>query len=143
MKLNPFIPLKWGAAIAAMVWTGWMLWWSGSLEIGNVVILTIIGAVFGFAWYFAMRLAFKHIFRLAPDGTPMETAPPRGKLYVWTVWAGFMLLSGIATGYLLELVSPLFPQGDWHWLMSALFVVLVWPALMWSMRPLMKRHLPA
>jgi hypothetical protein len=143
MKLNPFTTLKWGSAALAIFWTGWILWWSGSFETANIVILTICGAAFGVAWYFAMRFAFRHMFRLGADGNPSTEAPPSSKLYVWTVWAGFMVLSGIATSYLLELVSPLIPQGDWHWLISALFVVLVWPALMWSMRPLIKRHLPA
>jgi hypothetical protein len=143
MKLNPFTTLKWGAAVAAVLWAGWMLWWSGSFEPANIVMWAICGAVFGSLWYLAMRFAFKHIFRLKPDGSSDVATAPRSKLYVWTVWVGFMALSGIATGYLLDLVSPLIPAGDWHWLISSLFVVLVWPALMWSMRPLMKRHLPA
>jgi FtsH-binding integral membrane protein len=78
--------------------------------------------------------------RDSDDGVE-ETRPSR--LHVWTVWASLMALTGIATACLLDLVSPLFPSGDWHWLISALFVVVVWPALMWSLRPLLKRHLPA
>jgi hypothetical protein len=143
MKLNSFTTLKWGSVVLAIFWTGWMMYWTGSFDVAAIVIWSICGAAFGVFWYFGMRLAFKHIFLLAPDGTPMTPGAPRSKLYVWMVWTGFMVLSGIATRYLLELASPLIPQGNWHWLISALFVVLVWPALMWSMRPLIKRHLPA
>jgi formate hydrogenlyase subunit 3/multisubunit Na+/H+ antiporter MnhD subunit len=142
MKLNPFITLKWGAAVAAVFWIGWMLWWSESFEPANIVILATCGAAFGFAWYYAMRFVFRHMFRLTSDGRIDATLAPRSRLCVWAIWAGFMVLTGIATDWLLELVSPLIPAGDWHWLISASFVVLVWPALMWSMRPLLKRHLP-
>jgi hypothetical protein len=72
----------------------------------------------------------------------VEGTQPSG-LYAWTVRAGLMTLTGIATACLLDLLSPLIPSGDWHWLISSLFVVVVWPALMWLLRPLMKRHLPA
>ena len=78
--------------------------------------------------------------RDSDDGVE-ETRPSR--LSAWTVWAGLMALTGIATACLLDLVSPLIPSSDLHWLISSLFVVVVWPALMWSLRPLMKRHLPA
>jgi len=40
-------------------------------------------------------------------------------------------------------VNPLLPGGDLHWLARSLFVIIVWPALVWSLRPLVKRHLPA
>jgi hypothetical protein len=32
-----------------------MLWWSGSFERVNIIMLTICGAVAGYAWYRAMR----------------------------------------------------------------------------------------
>jgi uncharacterized membrane protein YedE/YeeE len=67
---------------------------------------------------------------------------PGGKLYRWIVWAGLMAVTGIATAFLLDLVSPLVPAGDWHWLVQSFFVIIVWPALMWSLRPIAKRHLP-
>ena len=59
------------------------------------------------------------------------------------IWTVLMSLSGIATACLLDLVGPLMPSGDGHWLISSLFVVTVWSALMWSLRPVMKRYLPA
>ena len=49
-----------------------MLWWSGSLERANVIILTICGAAAGYAWYRAMRWQFRRM-RLRhehPAGSP-------------------------------------------------------------------------
>jgi len=35
-----------------------------------------------------------------------------------------------------------YPAGDWHWLIRSLFIIIVWPALMWLLRPLVKRRVP-
>jgi hypothetical protein len=59
------------------------------------------------------------------------------------MWSGRTTLSGIATTSLLDLISPFIPSGDWHWLIKSLFIILVWPALMWSLRPWTRCHLPA
>jgi hypothetical protein len=48
-------PLKLGAVAFAVLWTLWMLSWSGSFDRVNVVLLSACGAVVGYAWYFAMR----------------------------------------------------------------------------------------
>jgi hypothetical protein len=48
-------PLKLGAVAFAVLWTLWMLSWSGSFDRVNVVLLSVCGAVVGYAWYFAMR----------------------------------------------------------------------------------------
>jgi hypothetical protein len=48
-------PLKLGAVAIAVLWTLWMLSWSGSFDRVNVVLLSACGAVVGYAWYFAMR----------------------------------------------------------------------------------------
>ncbi len=39
----------------AVAWTLLMLWWSGSFEAANIVILTISGAIAGVLWYLGMR----------------------------------------------------------------------------------------
>ena len=39
----------------AVLWSGWMLWWSGSFEPANIIILSVCGAVAGYLWYRAMR----------------------------------------------------------------------------------------
>jgi hypothetical protein len=120
-----------------------MIWWSGSLAPADIIILSICGAAFGHVWYVAMRFVLSHMRRLPRDSGDGVEVTRLSRLYVWTVWAGLMALTGIATACLLDLVSRLLPSGDWHWLISSLFVVVVWPALMWSLRPLMKRHLSA
>ncbi|HEY2444191.1 MAG TPA: hypothetical protein VGI20_00445 [Rhizomicrobium sp.] len=143
MTLNPITSLQRGAIVAAILWTGWMIWWSGSPASADITILSICGVAFGYVWYVPMRFVLAHM-RPAPRDSDDGVKETRlSRLYVWTVWAGLMALTGIATACLLDLVSPLIPSGDWHWLISSLFVIVVWPTLMWSLRPLMKRHLPA
>ena len=142
MTFNSGTSLKGGAVVAAILWAGWMIWWSGSLAPANIVILSICGVAFGYVWYVAMHYVLAHRRRSSRDRDEGEETQA-GRLYVWAVWAGLMVLTGIVTACLLDLVSPLIPSGDWHWLISSLFVIVVWPALMWSLRPLIKRHLPA
>jgi hypothetical protein len=142
MTLNPITSLRRGAIVAAILWTGWMIWWSRSLAPANIIILSICGVAFGYFWHAAMRYVLAHMRRSPRDRDDGEEVRP-SRLYAWTVWTGLMALTGIATACLLDLVSPLIPSGDWHWSISSLFVIVVWPAQMWSLRPLMKRHLPA
>ncbi len=140
MKGNPTASLKWSALVFAVLWSGGMLWWNGSFELANIVILAICGGVVGVCWFVAMRFIFQGT-GLLPRADAVTAS--RRRLYPWMVWTVLMSLTGIATACLLDLVGPLIPSGDSHWLISSLFVVTVWPALMWSLRPLMKRHLPA
>jgi len=55
MHKSPSKSLKVGAVAFAVLWTLWMLSWSGSLDRINVVMLSLCGAAVGYAWYFAMR----------------------------------------------------------------------------------------
>jgi len=57
--MTPATRLKWSTVIFTVLWTGWMLWWSGSFDRANVIILAICGAVVGYAWYRAMRWHFQ------------------------------------------------------------------------------------
>jgi hypothetical protein len=43
-------------------------------------------------------------------------------------------LTGLATAWLHGLVDPLLPAGDWHGMLSGLFVAVTWPSLTWSLR---------
>jgi hypothetical protein len=52
----------------------------------------------------------------------------------WFGWALLMLFSGLATAWLRGVVDPLIPAGEWHAMLSGLFVVTVWPSLTWSLR---------
>jgi hypothetical protein len=56
--MNPTKQLKLSAIAFTVVWAGWMLWWSGSLDPANVIILAICGAAAGYFWYRAMRWIF-------------------------------------------------------------------------------------
>jgi hypothetical protein len=56
-------------------------------------------------------------------------------------WALLMLLTGLATAWLRGVVDPLLPAGDWHGMLSGLFVVVTWPSLTWSLRRFASRHL--
>jgi len=53
--MYPAARLKLSAVVFAVFWTGWMLWWSGSFDRVNIIMLTICGGVAGYAWYRAMR----------------------------------------------------------------------------------------
>ena len=41
---NPVTSLKWSSIAFAVLWTGWMVWWSGDFAPANIIILTICGA---------------------------------------------------------------------------------------------------
>ncbi len=53
--MNPTVQLKLSAIVFAVLWTGGMLWWSGSLDRVNVIAWTICGALVGYFWYLGMR----------------------------------------------------------------------------------------
>ncbi|MBR0819659.1 hypothetical protein [Bradyrhizobium liaoningense] len=55
------IPLKAGAVAFTVLWTAWMMWWSGSYSSVNLVILTLLGALVGYLWYRAMRWQFERM----------------------------------------------------------------------------------
>jgi len=59
MPKSPSTSLGVGAVVFAVLWTLWMLSWSGSLDRSNVLMLSICGAVVGSAWYCAMRWQFR------------------------------------------------------------------------------------
>jgi hypothetical protein len=142
MTLNPITTLKWSAFVGAVLWGGGMIWWIGTFDLATIIIFSIGSALFGFGWYAGMRFIFEGL-RLLPrkDGAEAYRAA-RSKFHVWTVWTGAMVLTGLSTVWLLGLVTPLIPAGDRHELIRHLFVVVTWPSLMWSLLPLIKRHLP-
>jgi hypothetical protein len=45
-----------------------------------------------------------------------------------------MVLTGLVTAWLRGYADPLIPGGEWHGLLSGLFVVVVWPSLAWLLR---------
>ena len=56
-------------------------------------------------------------------------------------WALLMLFTGLATAWLRGVVDPLLPAGDWHGMLSGLFVVVTWPSLTWSLRGFVSHQL--
>jgi hypothetical protein len=52
----------------------------------------------------------------------------------WIGWAALMVLTGVVTAWLRGQIDPLIPPGEWHGLLSGLFVVAVWPSLTWLLR---------
>jgi hypothetical protein len=63
--------LKAGAVTFTVLWTAWMMWWSGSYSSANLVILMLIGTLVGYLWYRAMRWQFERMGMLPhkSDGT--------------------------------------------------------------------------
>ena len=58
---RPLLQLKAGAIVFTLLWTAWMMWWSGSFSSANVVTLAVCGAVVGYLWYRAMRWQFERM----------------------------------------------------------------------------------
>jgi hypothetical protein len=140
---NPAISLKWSSIVFALLWTGWMVWFTGSFNLAGVISFAVCGAMVGYFWYLAMHFVFRRAGLFSGHADVGTEPAPQVRPYRWLVWTGQMMLSGITTAALLGLVDPLIPAGDWHWLIRSLFIILVWPALMWSLRPWTACHLPA
>ena len=66
--MKPTIPLKLSAIGFTVLWSGWMLWWSGSYDVANIIILAACGAIAGYAWYRAMRWSFRRMSLVPHDG---------------------------------------------------------------------------
>jgi hypothetical protein len=75
--MNATTPLKLSAVVFTILWTGWMLWWSGSLDLANVIILAICGSAAGYVWYRVMRWQFERRGMLRQDERPARSAAKR------------------------------------------------------------------
>jgi hypothetical protein len=71
--MTPTTPLKLSAIAFTVLWSGWMLWWSGSYEPANIIILAVCGSVAGYLWYRMMRWCFRRM-RLLPDDSAGPSA---------------------------------------------------------------------
>lgn len=74
---NPVTSLKLGAIAFTVLWIGWMLWWSGSFDRVNIIMLTICGCVAGYGWYRAMRWQFQRSGLLPRNPHPAEPTTKR------------------------------------------------------------------
>jgi len=142
MNLNSTTLLKWGVAIFAMFWTCGMLWRTGATGPVDIFILAFCGAAGSCGWYQAMCFAFRR-FGLLPPERDETVEARRGKIYPWMVFVGAMMATQLLTVCLLDRVNPLIPAGEWHQLTRSMFIIFVWPGLMWSLRPIIWRHLPS
>ena len=68
--MNPTTSLKWSAVAFTILWTGWMLWWSGIYDAPNIIILTVCGSLAGYFWYRIMRWQFRRRGMLPRSETP-------------------------------------------------------------------------
>src|SRR5215470_11995624 len=119
-----------------------MLWWTGSTGPAEIFILALCGAVGSYGWFHAMSFCFRRAGLLPPEGDDATEVRP-GNFHAWLVWTGAMMVTAILTMWLLDLVNPFIPAGDWHQPLKSIFVIFVWPGLMWSLRPMIRRRLPA
>ena len=71
---NPVSSLKWGSIAFAVLWTAWMIWWSGNLALANIIIVAICGAVAGYLWYRLMCWQFRLMGLLPRENAPGTTA---------------------------------------------------------------------
>jgi glycopeptide antibiotics resistance protein len=44
------------------------VWWSGEYDPGNVIIVSVCGAIAGYIWYRGMHWSFRRMSRLPHDG---------------------------------------------------------------------------
>jgi len=58
---RPLLPLRAGAIIFTLLWTAWMMLWSGSFSSANAAILAMCGAAVGYLWHRAMRWQFERM----------------------------------------------------------------------------------
>ena len=72
--MNPTSRLKWSSVAFTVLWTGWMIWWSGDFHAANIIILTICGAIAGYFWFCAMRWQFRRKGMLPRQDSPGSTA---------------------------------------------------------------------
>jgi hypothetical protein len=66
--MNPATRLQLSAIAFTVLWTGWMLWWSGSYDCVNIVMLSICGVAVGCFWHRMMRWQFQRMGMLSYDG---------------------------------------------------------------------------
>jgi hypothetical protein len=59
--MKPETPLKLNAIAFAVLWTAWMVWWSGIFDFANIAILTASGVLAAWLWFRAMRWYFRRI----------------------------------------------------------------------------------
>ena len=58
---HPLLPLRAGAIAFTVLWTAWMMWWTGAGSSASVLVMLPTGTVVGYLWYSAMRWQFERM----------------------------------------------------------------------------------
>lgn len=53
--MNELNRLRFSAAMLALVWTSFMLWWTETFDMVGTGMMSLSGAIVGATWYGAMR----------------------------------------------------------------------------------------
>ena len=59
--MHPETPLKLSAIMFAVLWTAWMVWWSGIFDAVSIGILAASGMLAAWLWFLGMRWYFRRI----------------------------------------------------------------------------------
>ena len=54
-------PLKLNSIAFAILWTAWLVWWSGVFSVVNISILAVSGVLAAWLWFLGMRWYFRRI----------------------------------------------------------------------------------
>jgi hypothetical protein len=71
MTTSPTLALKFGAIAFTVLWAGWMMLSSGSLDAVSVAILIVCASLAGYVWYRMMCWSFRRMMLLS-DGEQGE-----------------------------------------------------------------------
>ncbi len=59
--MHPETPLKLSAIVFALLWTAWMVWWSGIFSVVNISVTSAGGVLAAWLWFLGMRWYFRRI----------------------------------------------------------------------------------
>jgi hypothetical protein len=141
LTMNPTTGLRLSAIFFTVFWTAGMVWLSRTSAPASVILTVIGGCIAGYLWYRTMRwlLTVRRVPSAARSGWFGRNAAS-AMTNRWTDWAVLMVLSGVATAYLRGYADAFIPAGEWHQWLSGLFVIVVWPSLMWSLQRVFRRY---
>jgi hypothetical protein len=75
MTTKPTIALKLGAIAFTLLWAGWMMLVSITLDAAGIAILTVCAAAAGYAWYRMMRWSLRRLSVLPEGGEAVPGEP--------------------------------------------------------------------
>jgi hypothetical protein len=121
--IYPSTRVKLAAVFLAAVWIAGTVW-DAPFSWLNLAATSVGGALLAWLWFRMMHGPMRF-------GTAYASEASGARRFGW---AALILATGLATSYLHRHVDPLLPAGEWHRLLSNLFIVTAWPALMWPLQ---------